>query len=81
MPIKDVLDRYGFDMVNYYQSVNIESLAAEIASVVSNDYVSSKRSPIARGIEYLIQVSIVAESGFTNRAADLQIPESLYKCR
>lgn len=70
---QDIFDSDWVDVV-YQNSVSqFELWMSKIAAVISNDYVVSEIQPLARMIEYLIQVSIVSERVGSDSTSNLQI--------
>lgn len=77
---QDIFDSYWVDVMNQNSITQFEIWMRKIAAIVSNNDVVSEVEPLARMVEYLIQISIVTKCIGTNSTTDLEIPVTFNEC-
>lgn len=78
--LKNIVYRDWVYVVNVDSALNTVALKAHVASVVSNDYVSSSSTPFRRRIKVLIEKPAVAERVFSDFSVELKVIEALFEC-
>ena len=77
--LKNVVHRDRVYVVNVDSALNAVALKAHVASVVSDDYVSSSSTPFWGRIKVLIEKTAVAERVFSNFSIELKVIEAFFK--
>ena len=68
---QDILDSDWVDVVYQNSIMKFEVRVSKIAAVISNDDLISELEPLARMVEQLIQISVVAKCIGTDSTTDL----------
>lgn len=81
MSSQNIFDGYGVDMVYQDSVAQFELRMSKITSVVPNNDLVSEVKPLSGMVEYLIQISIMAERIRTNTTTNFEIPVSFNERR
>lgn len=77
--LKNIVYRDWVYVVNVDSALNTVALKAHVASVVSDDYVSSSSTPFWGRIKVLIEKTAVAERVFSDFSVELKVIEAFFE--
>ena len=77
--LKNIVYRDRVYVVNVDSALNAVALKAHVASIVSDDYVSSSSTPFRRRIKVLIEKTAVTERVFSDFSVELKVIEALFE--
>lgn len=77
--LKNIVYRDRVYVVNVDSALNTVALKAHIASVVSDDYVSSSSAPFGRRVKVLIEKTAVAERVFSDFSVKFKVIEAFFE--
>lgn len=59
--------------------MDLIALYTQVTTIVSDDHIFSKTSPLSRSVELLVDVTIESESCHSNLSGERQITESFFE--
>ena len=77
--LKNIVYRDWIYVVNVDSALNTVAIKAHVASIVSDDYVSSSSAPFRGRIKVLIEKTAVAERVFSDFSVELKVIEAFFE--